>query len=215
MGTTQTAPPRRMTKWLPFWRRRSKPSRSSARATFWPETQGSLGMSDLEGGEKRRGAPGKILLLQIQLRGLLQVRQSLFHGAPLARCACFRVESHQPALRVAGINNCGQSLHARKLSDASLLGKVEITPVFIGSPTDRGRRATSFHFRRSAVWLKPQHFARQRRLEIITPPLFFHALRVGTTRAPGQPRWARRRVQAATADRERCCRKRQFDRTCS
>lgn len=104
--------PRRKTRWLPRWRRRSNPKLTNARATRAPETQGSLGMRDLESREECRGPLRQLLLFEEELGRFFEVGQCLLDRSALTRGPGLGVESHQPSLGVALIDDRRQSLHA-------------------------------------------------------------------------------------------------------
>ena len=109
MGTTQPEASRRRMAWLPFCRIKENPRRVNALMVSFPETQGNLGMRQpgLECGENRMTVYGRGKLLKIKFRGLLQVRDSFFHGFPLGGCAGFGIECHEPVAASIGIHHCG------------------------------------------------------------------------------------------------------------
>jgi hypothetical protein len=76
------------------------PSRSNAATTAADGKRGNLGKTHLKGGHQSGGGSRLRALLQVKLRGLLQVGEGFFNGVPLAHGAHFGTFSHMGAWKL-------------------------------------------------------------------------------------------------------------------
>jgi len=73
-----------------------------------PETFGSLGIRQIEGGQHGAPAYGHRGFFQVERGGFLEVLQGFLKGAALGGGARLRVVGYEPAFGFARINNGGQ-----------------------------------------------------------------------------------------------------------